>query len=49
MRPSYHQDYFGPRPSPFQTALTRVLAFLDARSTGEWLAFGAGLVLGLAL
>ena len=46
----YHnEDYFSPRPNGFQSGLTRFLAFLDARTTGEWIAFAAGVVFGIII
>jgi hypothetical protein len=35
--------------SGFQAGLTRFLAFLDARSANEWIAFAAGLIIGILL
>jgi hypothetical protein len=45
----HNDDYFATRSRDFQSGLTRFLAFLDARTTGEWIAFVAGIVVGIIL
>ncbi len=49
MRRYTHDDFYAPPPHPLQSAFSRFMAFLDARSSGEWIAFGAGLLIGVII